>query len=449
VNRRLALVAVVGAALVAPGVAAGATTPGAAPARPGSLRHLVVMTQSGRSFDNYFGARPGVDNIPAVACQKPSHVTQPSCVQPHPLGSNPTQVQLRSSAAVQQASVAKGAMNGFVTAQTTRESDGTAALGYFRPGSLPLVNDLADRGVLFDHWFGGVPGGSVANRLFDITARTTGDPSTVPTAGWTDQAVIFDRLTNAGIPWRIYVQNYEPALTIDTASSKQRRGGQVTTVPLLALRRYLDSPSALGHVVDLSRYYRDAATGTLPAVSFVVASSTEQAPQNPAKGQSVARSVVNALIAGPDWPSSSFLLQYDSSGGWYDHVRPPRMNGATVGLRVPALMISPFVVPGTVDHRTYDAASTLRLIETTWSVEPLAERDRTAGDLRKAMNLAARSRAPALIGLPTDQRVPQPDSTYLYLGYLGAIGSAFAIIAGVVWTTTLRDRRAKVRVVTP
>lgn len=443
-RRVLAVLTLAAAATVAPGLVPGA---GARPATPParSLQHLVLMTQSGRSFDNYFGARPGVDNIPTDACQRPSHVTQPACVKPYPLGANPKQLPLRTGVAVQQASVAKGAMNGFVLAQTTRESDGTSALGYFRPGDLPLLNDLADQGVVFDHWFGGVPGGSVANRLFDVTARPAGDPSTVPVSGWSDQAVIFDRLTNAGIPWRIYVQNYEPALTIDTASSKQRRGGQVTRVPVLALRRYLDDPTAMSHIVDLSRYYRDAADGTLPAVSVVVTtSSTEQAPQDPAKGNTVVRAAVNALISGPDWRSSAFLLQYDSSGGWYDHVRPPRLAGATVGLRVPALMISPFVVPGTVDHRVYDAASTLRLIETTWSLEPLAERDRTAGDLRRAIDLRARPRPAALIGVPTDRPVLQPDSTFLYVGYLGAIAAALAIVGATVATATRRDRPRQV-----
>jgi phospholipase C len=444
VKRALALLGLAAAAVVAPGGIAPAAARPAAPAPARTLQHLVLMTQSGRSFDNYFGARPGVDNIPTDACQRPSHVNQPACVKPYPLGPSPKQIQLRSAAAVQQASVAKGAMNGFVLAQTTRESDGTAALGYFRPADLPLLNDLADQGMVFDHWFGGVPGGSVANRLFDVTARAAGDPSTVPVSGWSNQAVIFDRLTNAGIPWRIYVQNYEPALTVDTASSKQRRGGQVTRVPLLAMRRYLDDPKAMSHIVDLSRYYRDAVTGTLPAVSVVVTtSSTEQAPQDPAKGNTLARAVVNALISSPEWSSSAFLLQYDSSGGWYDHVRPPRLAGATVGLRVPALMISPFVAPGTVDHRVYDAASTLRLIETTWSLEPLAERDRTAGDLRQAIDLRARPRPAALIGVPTDQPVLQPDSTFLYVGYLGAIAVALAIVGVTVGTTTVRDRRRR------
>ena len=158
----------------------GSGSPGASP-----VKHFVVMTQGGRSFDNYFGARRGVDGIPDHACQLPSRVGQPACVAPAPIRASSTQRPARSTAYAQSVSIDRGRMDGFVRAQTTRASDGTEAMGYYRPGQLPLLDDLAARGVLFDHWFSGVPGGTVANRLFDLTAQPpAGDPTAVPTAGW-------------------------------------------------------------------------------------------------------------------------------------------------------------------------------------------------------------------------------------------------------------------------
>lgn len=440
------------------GVLAAATCAGIGPvdvaraapasAAPSAIRHLVVMTQSGRSFDNYFGARPGVDGIPAGACQLPSKVAQPSCVRPFPITALSQQRQLRTTADIQMKSVNRGGMNGFVRAQTTLQSDGVAAVGYFRPQTLPVLNELADHGVLFDHWFSGVPGGTVANRLFDLTAQSPGDPVAVPTAGWPDTPVIFDRLTAAGVSWRIYVQNYEPALTVRTASTKQRLGGQLARVPLLAMNRYLDDPALSGHIVDLTHYYDDLAAGRLPAVSYIVStSSTEQSPQDPRKGHQLIRAVVNSLLSSTAWPHSAFLLQYDSSGGWYDHVRPPQIAGATVGSRVPALVISPFVTPGTVDHTRFDAASSLRLIEDVWGLAPLADRDRLSGDLTKAFDFERRQQRPALVDVPTASPLKQPDRATLYAGYATVIALATATILFVLLTT--RRDQLRLREVTP
>lgn len=403
--------------LANPAVAAAGSPP--APVAPSAaIRHVVVMTQGGRSFDNYFGARSGVDGIPTGSCQLASRISQPKCIRPRAMTPASAQAPLLTTAAIQVASVNRGAMNGFVRAQTSKRSDGTAANGYYRPSSLPLLDALSQRAVLFDHWFSGVPGGTVANRLFEVTAQPPGDPLAVPQGGWPASATVFDRLTAAGVSWRLYVQNYEPALTIDTASTKQRLGGQVARVPVLAMRRYLDDPALRAHVVGLEHYYRDLVTGHLPAVSWIVTTSaTEQAPQDPTRGQQVSRAVVNALFMSSAWPHAAFLLTYDSSGGWYDHVQPPRMEGATVGLRVPTLLLSPYAVPGSVEHRVFDAASTLKLIEQLYALPPLADRDRTARSPLTALDFRRRPTQATLLAVPGDGPVAQPDRGVLYLGY--------------------------------
>jgi phospholipase C len=309
-------------------------------------------------------------------------------------------------------------MDGFVRAQAHPGSDGSAALGHYAPSALPLLHELAGRGVLFDHWFSGVPGGSVANDLFDISARPPGNVTAIPSAGWSDTPVIFDRLTAAGVSWRIYVQNYEPALTIRTAATKQRLGGQVARVPVLAMHRFLDDPALADHVVDLKQYYRDLDNGALPAVSYVVSTAaTEQSPRDPTKGHQLVRSVLNGLLASTAWPSSALLVQWDSAGGWYDHVPPPVLDGATSGLRVPAILISPFVRAGTVNHGRFDAASSLKLIESTFGVAPLAARDRSAADPRTVLSFDLPRQRPTLLGVVTDQPVAQPKRSTLLIGY--------------------------------
>jgi phospholipase C len=439
VNRSLTLLGAMIFAAVLPGVSPATATAPTAPVQPSAaIRHVVVMTQGGRSFDNYFGGRPGVDHIPDSSCQFRSRPRLPVCVAPHVITSPSQQLPLLTTAAVETASVNHGGMNGFVRAQASERGDGTAANGYFRPGSLPLLDAIARRAVLFDHWFAGVPGGTVANRMFDVTAKPPGDRRQVPQLGWPAVPTIFDRLTAAGVSWRVYVQNYEPALTIDTASTKQLIGGQVARVPLLAMRRFLADPALSSHVVDLGRYYSDLAANRLPALSWIVSTSTtEQSPQDPTRGQQLTRAAINALLMSSAWQHAAFLLSYDSSGGWFDHVPPPSMAGGVVGLRVPALLLSPYVAAGSVNHATFDAASTLKLIEQVFQVAPLAARDRDARSPLGAFDFSRPSESVSLIAVPGGGRVPQPNRLVLYLGYLAALCLGLALWA-VAYRTTRR-----------
>lgn len=426
------------------GPAAAAPAPSAGTRTVTPISHLVVMTQDQHSFDNYFGTRPGVDGLPPGACL-PLRTGSATCVKPTPIDLTKPGSQLRATAAAQAASVDRGRMDGFVRAQARRTTDGSAAMGYYRPEDVPAITQLADRAVLFDRWFSGVPGGTVSNRFFAATARPTTAEAEVPPTGWGSLPTIFDRLTAAGVSWRIYVENYEPALTLDTATAKARAGGQIARVPLLAMRRYLDSPALMAHIHRLDDYYVDLAAGRLPAVAYVVSTaSTEHPPANPAAGQVLARTVVNSLIASSAWPTSAFLLQYDSSGGWYDHVAPPTVAGASLGLRVPALLISPYSAPGTVDHTQYDAAATLGFIERNWRLAPLTARDRDAGDLRSAFSFGRPAAAAELIG-PSGERaaVRQPHSPTLYAGYGLALAAAGSVLA---WTLTGERRRRRVAV---
>jgi len=423
---------------------AGAATP-SAPATP--IRHLVVMTQDQHSFDNYFGTRPGVDGLPAGVCLPVRRGSLSPCVKSFPLTTSGLHLPLSSTRTAQSTSVHGGRMDGFVYAQTSQTNAGKMAMGYYRPQDVPILTQLADHSVLFDHWFSSVPGGSIQNRLFAVSGQSTADQLEVPAGGWRGIPLIFDRLQAAGIPWRIYVENYEPALTISTAGSKARRGGQVARVPVLATARFAENPKLAAHVVDLSRYYADLAAGTLPAVSYIVSTSaTERPPADPTPGHVLARNVLNSLSESTSWNSSAFLLDYDTSGGWYDHVSPPTSHGAVLGLRVPALLVSPYASPGSVDHTVFDSASILKFIERNWSLPPLTSRDRDAADLSTAFSFRQPARAPSLVGA-RDGRAPlvRPRSPIIYVSYTLAV---VAVASFVAWAA-VGERRRRVVVVEP
>lgn len=437
------------AAMAMSGLLVWALAPGdVRAATPGStttpIRHLVVMTQDQHSFDNYFGMRRGVDGIPQGVCLPLRRQSQSPCVKPFRIQGSGLHLPLLATKAAQSAAMDGGRMDGFAHAQSSHTNAGTMAMGYYAPQDLPILNELADHSVLFDRWFTSVQGGSIQNRLFGVSARTTGDDAQVPVGGWQGIPLIFDRLQAARVSWRIYIENYEPALTIATAARKARGGGQVARVPVLATPRFVNDPRLASHVADLSQYYTDLTSGTLPAVSYVVSTSaTEHPPDDPTSGQVLARTVVNALSESTAWSSSALLLYYDTSGGWYDHVPPPTMDGAVLGPRVPALLVSPFASPGSVNHTVFDSASILRFIEDNWSVPPLATRDRDATDLATAFSFGQPPRAPALLGAH-DGRPPivRPSSPIIYGTYLFVL---CVVVAGVAWVA-VSERRRRVRV---
>jgi len=85
----------------------------------------------------------------------------------------------------------------------------------------------------------------------------------------------------------------------------------------------------------------------------VPSSEVSEHPPSPVSfGQSYITSLVNAVMAGPDWDSTAIFLAWDDWGGFYDHVVPPAVDENGYGLRVPGLVISPYARHGYVDHQT-------------------------------------------------------------------------------------------------
>ena len=112
-------------------------------------------------------------------------------------------------------------------------------------------------------------------------------------------------------------------------------------------------------------------------------------------GQKFTHDILGALVASPNWTSSAMFLTYDEHGGYYDHVSPPpavppdnippmvpptdpfnKFN--LYGVRVPALVMSPYSNPHHVSHVVYDHTSILKFIETRFGLPPLTRRDAAA-----------------------------------------------------------------------
>jgi phospholipase C len=116
----------------------------------------------------------------------------------------------------------------------------------------------------------------------------------------------------------------------------------------------VEDDDQLGNVQSIKHFYRAAKAGTLPSVSWVEPSGevSMHPPSSIAAGQSFITSVVNSVMKSPDWSSSAIFLAWDDWGGFYDHVTPPVVDQNGYGLRVPAIVISPYAKRGKVDHQT-------------------------------------------------------------------------------------------------
>jgi predicted component of type VI protein secretion system len=119
------------------------------------------------------------------------------------------------------------------------------------------------------------------------------------------------------------------------------------------------------NIQDASNFFAAAANGTLPSVSWVMPNiqSSEHSPGDLSNGQAWVTSIVNAVMASPEWDSSAIFLSWDDWGGFYDHVVPPQIDANGYGLRVPGLVISPYAKQGMIDSQTLSTDGYLKFIE--------------------------------------------------------------------------------------
>ncbi|MDQ1743410.1 MAG: phospholipase [Pseudonocardiales bacterium] len=415
----------------------------AAPPRPTTpIEHFVYMLQGDRSFDNYFGTYPGADGIPAGTCQK-RVVTGSECVKPFALhGRN---VPALGAGTVElDNQYDEGRMDGFVAAYQNQGRDGSTVMGYYDQRDLPTYWGLANRYVLFDRFFSSTRSGERVNRSFWVSgsAPPTGSPAAVA-ADYARHLTIFDRLQAAGVDWKFYVQGYDPKQNYRTAS-RTTPTTQPVRVPLLNYPRFLDDPVLRSHIVDLAQYYRDLDSGQLPAVSYIASNGpSERSARSIDSGQQLVTNLVGSLMVSSAWKSSAFLLSYDGSGGWFDHVKPPQVDKQGYGMRVPALLVSPYARPGQVNSDVLDYTSALAFIEKNWKLAPLAARDAKATSIAGAFDFGADPR-------PADIRFTEPAVTRAPAASLSTVfwcyGLVLCLVAGLVGYAAIRSRRRPGRV---
>jgi len=351
-----------------------------------NLKHVVVLMMENRSFDHMLGAlhntNPAIDGLTGVE-SNPDSTGVPVSVAPgaayqSQLDPDPdhhfpaVDLQIFGGVTTAQDPNRTANMQGFVKSYFQQEfniAHSHEIMNYFTPDKLPVLTSLATEFAVFNRWFASIPGPTLCNRAFAHYGTSFGQVS-MDIFYWNKQyKSIYERLVAAGLQTRLYYY--------DEASSS------LEVVNLLQ-----DQPSLFGTFQD----FLDACNNDqLPDYCFVEPNYTDhdapdgsgeciacdQHPDHDVRaGEQFIATVYNAIRQNPKlWPTTALLVVYDEHGGIYDHVPSPvctpdgfvAQPSATgtpdpfyfdrLGVRVPAILISPWIARGRVINETFEHAS--------------------------------------------------------------------------------------------
>lgn len=377
---------------------------GAPPAGPSTITHFIFIVKENHSFDNMFGA---FEPPPYGATTGLTSIGQMI-----PLGRTPdvTPRDIGHDWPSTVTAMDNGKMDGFdlILAQ-----QGTAACNanqdylcftQYTQQDIPNYWAYAQNFTLADQNFSSIHADSFPSHLYTVAAQSGGVISNPDSHGVgcdtpganvvvidaqgivSNQfpcfsfATIADVLSAAGISWKYYAD------------------GESVWNPLDAVASIRQS-SLWQNVVPTAQFLADAASGNLPAVSWMVAPADymEHPTKSMCNGENWTVDHLNALMRGPAWGSTAVFLTWDEFGGFYDHTPPPQPDVYGFGPRVPLLIISPYARPGYISHTQYEFSSFLKLVEEHFNLAPLTLRDATANDMLDAFNFAQTPLAPLIL----------------------------------------------------
>jgi phospholipase C len=318
------------------------------------VKHVIVDCQENRSFDHYYGFAPfaGTFGVPAGYSQPDG---QGGSVTPYHFTSLSTP-DIGHSWTAMHGEYDGGAMDGFFT------TNGINCLGYYTQQDLPFYYSLFSDFTLCANYFCPVMGPTYPNRFY-LVAGTSGGITTNGIWGFGvfDYPIILDLLEAAGVTWKIYNTSWDPVPPGDSDNV------------FVFWKRWANDVRTRATKAD---YLADLQHGTLPQVSFVIPSflrgQDEHPPADVSVGMGIQQQLVTALQASSAWASSAYVITYDESGGFFDHVRPTQIDAYGLGFRVPTWVISPFAKKAHLEATLYEHSSILKFIETIFGLPTLA-----------------------------------------------------------------------------
>ncbi|KAG6681139.1 hypothetical protein I3843_13G065200 [Carya illinoinensis] len=373
----------------------------------GPIKTLVVLVMENRSFDHILGwlksTRPEIDGLTGEESNR-ILVSDPESPEVFVsddalfVDSDPGHSfqAIREQIFGSDDSSKPPLMNGFVQ-QGEKMSEGMPriVMSGFKPAVLPVYTELANEFAVFDRWFASVPASTQPNRFYVHSATSHGAMSNVrkDLIHGFPQRTIFDSLDENGLTFGIYYQNIPATLFFRSL----RKLKHTTNFHSYSLKFKLDAKMGkLPNYVVLEQRYFDV--DLMPA-------NDDHPSHDVAIGQRFVKEVYETLRASPQWNEMALLITYDEHGGFYDHVPTP-VSGVPnpdgivgpdpyyfrfdrLGVRVPTILVSPWVEKGTVihepdgpkQHSQYEHSSIAATVKKLFNLESnfLTKRDAWAG----------------------------------------------------------------------
>jgi len=348
------------------------------------LQHIVVLMMENRSFDHMLGSLKAVnsqiDGLDANSFTNPDSngnavKAQPNAqfqaqLQPDPDHHFPAvdlQIFGGDTSAARQPN-----MQGFVKSYFNQQRDvahSQMIMYYFPQAKLPVLTTLALEFAVFNRWFASIPGPTICNRAFAHYGTSFGRVDLNPIYPPETIKSVYTRMISANPKRTAKVYYY------DTTSS---------TMEVANLLQ--NQPELFG---TYSQFLDDCKNGDLPDYSFIEPNyndhqgdsgeevANDQHPDhNVQAGEVFMASIYQAIKNNPElWESTALLITYDEHGGIFDHVPPPTCpkdiftadGNATgtgvpfqfdrLGVRVPTILVSPWIPKGATVDRVFDHAS--------------------------------------------------------------------------------------------
>jgi len=295
-------------------------------------------------------------------------------------------------------------MNGFVAAHI-EEAKGDVALGKkimecFDPARLPALTTLAREFCVCDRWFSAVPGPTWLNRFFVHAA--TCDGMIIDTVKHNYRMkTIYDALGKNGLSWNIYYGDVPQSIVLQHHWRTLNRFNR------------------------FEKFYADVEKGKLAAYTFIEPryfnfhewkANDQHPPHDMRLGEYLIAEVYDTLRSSSYWEKSLLVVTYDEHGGFFDRVSPPelvpspdgkksrhpRFDFTRLGVRVPTILVSPFVEKGVVDSTIYEHSSLPATLKTLFNLpEGLTARDKAANTFEKNLSCGTpRSDTPLTLPVP-------------------------------------------------
>lgn len=367
------------------------------------IKHIVIIMQENRSFDHYFGTYPGADGIPmqngvpTVCAYDP--VTE-QCIKPFHDPNDANYGGPHGQAAAT-ADINGGKMDGFVqavmdgrsnycadpkTPGCTSGEQGPDVMGWHDAREIPNYWAYAQNFVLQDRMFEPSASWSLPAHLFLVSgwsAKCTdpNDPmscsndldnpvapatdSTKVDYAWTDLTYLLHKYN---VSWGYFLtEGIEPDCSNDQMFCDLEPLNLDVPSVMNPLPNFatVHEDNQLSHIRATAEFLASLSDGSLPAISWIIPENgaSDHPPTSIHAGQAYVTGLINAIMQSPEWGSTVILLAWDDWGGFYDHVVPPKVDVNGYGLRVPALLISPYAIRGLIDHQTLSFDAYLKLIE--------------------------------------------------------------------------------------